>query len=591
VSTIADLLIKVRADTGGAEKDISAFGSKVGSGFKKSLLPATAALGVMGIVGKAAFANLQDGAKNAAQTNAVIKSTGDASNVTSAHVDDLAMSLRRKAGVDDDVVHAGENMLLTFTNIRNEVGKGNDIFDQSTKTMLDMSHALGQDTKSSAIQLGKALNDPIKGVTALQRVGVSFTASQKDQIKTMVAAGNTMGAQKLILGELNREFGGSAEKIDPTTKSLANLKLDSVDLASSLVQSLMPALQIVVGALQGATAFMTEHGTATKILVGILVGLALGILAVNAAMKLYAAGQLIVKAATALWTAAQWLLNAALTANPIGLVIIALVLLGAAIVVAWTKSETFRRIVIETWNGIKTAVQAVVTWFTVTVPGAFEKVIAWVRANWPIIATLISGPFAPIVALATNAFGVRSALEGAFDAVKTAVVTKLEAMIAFMTGVPGRIVGALGDLSGLLSDAGRALVDGFKNGIESALGGLLDKAHSMADKVKGVVSSALGIFSPSRVFHDIGINVVEGMVRGIDGHLPNLALSASGIGATVEAHATPNVTGPALASAAGANNTGDVVLMLDGEVLARFTRRELSRKGQRNVGLSFGTAH
>jgi hypothetical protein len=65
--------------------------------------------------------------------------------------------------------------------------------------MTDMSVALGQDMSSSAIQLGKALNDPIKGVSALQRVGVSFTASQKEQIKTLVQSGRTMDAQKLIL--------------------------------------------------------------------------------------------------------------------------------------------------------------------------------------------------------------------------------------------------------------------------------------------------------------------------------------------------------------------------------------------------------
>jgi phage-related minor tail protein len=95
--------------------------------------------------------------------------------------------------------------------VRNEVGKGNDIFDQATGIITDMSVALGQDTSSSAIQLGKALNDPIKGVTALQRVGVSFTASQKEQITTLVESGKTLDAQKLILAELGKEFGGAAE--------------------------------------------------------------------------------------------------------------------------------------------------------------------------------------------------------------------------------------------------------------------------------------------------------------------------------------------------------------------------------------------
>jgi phage-related minor tail protein len=70
--------------------------------------------------------------------------------------------------------------------------------------MTDMSVALGTDASGSAIQLGKALNDPIKGVAALQKVGVSFTESQKEQIKTLVETGDTLGAQKIILGNSTR---------------------------------------------------------------------------------------------------------------------------------------------------------------------------------------------------------------------------------------------------------------------------------------------------------------------------------------------------------------------------------------------------
>jgi phage-related minor tail protein len=125
-------------------------------------------------------------------------------------VSDLATSISRKTGMDDEAIQSGENLLLTFTNIHNETGRGNQIFTRATRTIADMSAALGQDTKSSAIQLGKALNDPIKGVTALQRVGVSFTQSQRDQIKTLVESGNTLDAQKMILRELRKEFGGSA---------------------------------------------------------------------------------------------------------------------------------------------------------------------------------------------------------------------------------------------------------------------------------------------------------------------------------------------------------------------------------------------
>jgi len=145
------------------------------------------------------------------QTEAVIKSTGGAAHVSVKDVQSYAATLEGVAGVSDDMVISGENLLLTFTSIRNEAGKGNDIFNQATKTSLDLSLALGQDMKSSAIQVGKALNDPIKGVTALQRVGVSFTESQKKQIKTLVDSGHTLQAQKLILAELNKEFGGASK--------------------------------------------------------------------------------------------------------------------------------------------------------------------------------------------------------------------------------------------------------------------------------------------------------------------------------------------------------------------------------------------
>ncbi len=104
-----------------------------------------------------------------AQTNKVIESTHGVAGVTANAVLDLATNFSHLTKFSDDTVQAGENMLLTFTNI------GKNVFPQATQTVLDMSQALGQDAKSSAIQLGKALNDPITGVSALQRVGVTFT--------------------------------------------------------------------------------------------------------------------------------------------------------------------------------------------------------------------------------------------------------------------------------------------------------------------------------------------------------------------------------------------------------------------------------
>lgn len=179
--------------------------SKAGSTMTRGLtLPIVGGLAL-------AFKEANEAIKVARQTEAVIKSTGGAANVTAKEVGNLANRLSEKTAIDDEVIQSGANLLLTFKNIKNEAGKGNDVFDQTTKIMLDMSTALGQDTTTSAMQLGKALNDPIKGLTALQRVGVTFTEQQKEQIRTLVESGHTMEAQKIILKELASEFGGSAE--------------------------------------------------------------------------------------------------------------------------------------------------------------------------------------------------------------------------------------------------------------------------------------------------------------------------------------------------------------------------------------------
>lgn len=196
-----------------------------------------------------------------AQTDAVLKSTGNAANVTRDHVVGMAESLEKLTGVEMEAVQTGENMLLTFTNIRNGVGENNDIFDQATKMTLDMATAMNggavpsaEAMKAQAIQLGKALNDPMKGLTALSKVGVSFTEDQKKQIETMQTAGDTMGAQKIILAELNKEFGGSAEAFGATTAGkVAKLQNEFGNVAETLVAEVLPSVNAFVAHLTTLT--------------------------------------------------------------------------------------------------------------------------------------------------------------------------------------------------------------------------------------------------------------------------------------------------------------------------------------------------
>lgn len=175
------------------------------STLSKTLLGATAAVGGMAVAfGVSAVKSAMEAESATAQLNAVLKSTGNAAGFTAKEILDYSASLQKMTTFNDEAITGAQNLLLTFTNIKGP------IFKEATATILDMSQALGQDLKSSAIQLGKALNDPIQGITALSRVGVSFTDKQKDLIQSLVDSGKTMEAQKIILKELNVEFGGSA---------------------------------------------------------------------------------------------------------------------------------------------------------------------------------------------------------------------------------------------------------------------------------------------------------------------------------------------------------------------------------------------
>jgi hypothetical protein len=194
-----------------------------------------------------------------AQTNAVLTSTQHAAGLTASEIVDLSKSLSDNTLYQDDAVLAAENLLLTFTNITK------DIFPQTTQAVLDMSAALGQDLQSSATQLGKALNDPINGLSTLQREGVSFTSAQQDMITALVKSGQTMEAQKYILSEIEEKFGDSAQSAYEAASSVDKLQKNYVDLEQEIGSGLTPALNNVFSAFQDVTTGMGKNADVGKI--------------------------------------------------------------------------------------------------------------------------------------------------------------------------------------------------------------------------------------------------------------------------------------------------------------------------------------
>jgi hypothetical protein len=161
----------------------------------------------------------------AAQTAAGIKSTGGAANVTAGQIDEMSMKLMKLSGIEHQQIHDAENVLLTFTGVRNEVGKGNDIFNRASLAVVDLASRMHTTAPQAALQLGKALQDPVRGLAALRREGIMFTKQQEDQIKVLVASGNRLGAQKLIIDEVEKSIGGSAKAAGQTLPA-ALVRLD-----------------------------------------------------------------------------------------------------------------------------------------------------------------------------------------------------------------------------------------------------------------------------------------------------------------------------------------------------------------------------
>lgn len=238
---------KAIASLGKLESTSFRVGQQIGKGVNNAVrnIQRIAIAGGIALVGAVAFGirSLEDLDRTVQQTNAVIASTKGKAGVSAAAVRDYAQSLENVTTVDDKVIQDGENMLLTFTGI------GKDVFPRATKAALNMAVAMAGgnveavDLKASAIQLGKALNDPVKGITALRKVGVAFTADQIKQIKTLVAAGKLHEAQVIILKELETEFGkaGAAAGKGPGA-AWRRLQDAGEDLSQSLARGLLPVL-------------------------------------------------------------------------------------------------------------------------------------------------------------------------------------------------------------------------------------------------------------------------------------------------------------------------------------------------------------
>ena len=226
-----------------AQQELANFGNNA----KKALLAvgvASAAVGVglvkFGADSIAAAQNVEQANRRLEQVAKSMDLFGAATAQVSQRLIDFAEKNEVLVGVDGEVIKATQAKLLTFKELAKTADSVGGSFDRATMAALDLAAAGFGSAETNATQLGKALQDPIKGITALTRSGVTFTAQEKEKIKALVESGNILEAQNLILSAIETQVGGTAEA---TAKASDRMKLAFENILESVGEQLLPVFQ------------------------------------------------------------------------------------------------------------------------------------------------------------------------------------------------------------------------------------------------------------------------------------------------------------------------------------------------------------
>ena len=238
----------IKVEVKGAKKSKSAL-KGVGSMALKMGGAFFAARGIVTAV-KASVKGFGAMEKSQKKLETVLKSTKGAAGLTAKELNNMGAALSDATTFGKSAIRNTQSLMLTFTKV------GGDVMPQATEAILNMSAAMGSSLQQETIRLGKALQDPIMGVTALRRVGVQLSEEQTKSIKKFVEQGEVAKAQKVILGELETQFGGMAKAQKDTMEgSIATMKRSLSAVGVVIGEALAPAIKKGANIIEGiATA-------------------------------------------------------------------------------------------------------------------------------------------------------------------------------------------------------------------------------------------------------------------------------------------------------------------------------------------------
>jgi hypothetical protein len=327
---------------------LEGIGKKANYAIKKAVVPAAAALaGLGGFLVTAA-----KGAEDARIANEKLGSVLDTMGFGAAtdRVSAYAESLEKTVAVDADVIKATQTKLATFGELTKSVGKADGAFDRATKAALDLAAAGFGTAEGNAVQLGKALQNPIKGIAALAKSGVTFTDSEKEKIKALTESGKLLEAQEMILKAVEGQVGGTAEA---SASSFDKMKFSLAGVSDTFGEMLLPVIDAVAPKLAAFSEWAQKNPGLMKIAVITIGALTAAVVALNIAMSL----------------------------NPVSLIVIGIGLLIGLLAAAYIKFEGFRKVVNLVFDGIKFGFEILMAYFK-TLLGVYKGIFNGFASIW-----------------------------------------------------------------------------------------------------------------------------------------------------------------------------------------------------------------
>jgi phage-related protein len=404
-----------------AQKDLDSFKGKAGKAFG-GLADAGKKVGI-GIVAAAGGAvalgiSLRNAGERAATSNNRINQInesmglfGEETGEVTKRLIDLANAEARATGIDQNVIKSTQAKLLTFGELAESADKVGGNFDRATQAALDLAAAGFGSAEGNAVQLGKALNDPIKGLASLSKSGVTFTDAEKDRIQTLVESNRVGEAQALVLEAIEKQVGGTARA---TANGSDQIKVAFSQLQENIATRLGPVferfttfiveklLPVVERFAEQAIPFLSEQFEKLRAFLEPIIAQLVDFLVpiIERIVDFVKNNTGTVKAFFAVLAGAATLaLIAALVAalvglfSPFVLIVGGIALLVAAFKFAWDNSETFRNIITTSFE----AIQAIITRVIEVVRPIIQGIVDTFQGVVRLIRGLVNGDFREVL--------------------------------------------------------------------------------------------------------------------------------------------------------------------------------------------------